>query len=168
MAEKDLEPRVQSLEDALREFVRSQADARKEQHEEIVALGRKIDQSNRPNWLVYLTGLAVVITIWYADKDSTVKPIEKDISHLYELQATSESREVKATDNLDIKLQHEISLALAATDKGVSALDAVTKERDSKVKEALDGLYNWKDYTIKADLDELRQRRLNDQHTQTK
>lgn len=126
----------------------------------VEALNNRINLATAPNFgtiwsaigvaAAILLGLGTIVTNGLSD---SAKRDRDDARRSYEA--------------LDSKLQKEFALALEATKEGVKGIDSLSKERQDQavnigkiIADRVTRLEQWNDDRIKADLEELRTRRM--------
>lgn len=119
-----MEGQLESLTKQFSDFIKAQ-----DQRDKV--LFEKLDRQSRPNYMLIVTLIGVLVVFYFAERDSIVKPLEQSIANLALGHDQLETRTVKAFDKLDEKLQIEARLLKADTESRVDAVNTTSHERDT-------------------------------------
>jgi len=129
----------------------------------------KLGQQQRPQYGLIISLASFLTLILGAWGTALVLPVKNDAIHLQEQLNSFERIYERNHIELDNKLQKEFSLSLEGTKNGLTAVNESSRERhDDAIKQIehmnsrVERIENWQDDQAKADLQELRQRRMKD------
>lgn len=127
----------------------------------------RISAQQRPQYGLIIslaTFLCLVLGAWGT---ALILPVKSDNIHLGDSISAFRAEYYRQHEELDTKLQREFGLALDSVKQGTERIDNNSKERHTDIENKLNALVgrierieNWQDDQAKADLQELRARRM--------
>jgi hypothetical protein len=130
------------------------------------AINKKLDSIQRPNYLVMLTLLTLILAFLMAALDLVTSPMKTSIASVQQQQKDDrvqmEADLLKETASLDVTLQREYKLSEEKIDDKLAVVDQAARDRDAAQSKAMDAMGHRQDILweiqydqIKRDQDEL-------------